>query len=108
MATGGGAALVIGVGVYGYQNTTFDLPDYEHSYDITGTDLLASFPINGSSTIASDVPVIHPAPEGFTLVAPPTVDQLIVTTDSTTAKYGVSVEDGRATICCTVTKNTHR
>lgn len=183
LVAGGGAAVAIGVGVYGYQNTTFDLPDYDHSYDVPGTDLHASYPINGSSTIGSGVPVIQTQNEGFTLVDPPSLDELIVTSDSTPVKYGpftrieaaeiarkieesgllwgeamrntfasdiprvkaydrqlrdgelgiefytdvapdagsppgraywsgpragVTVEDGKATICCTVTKNTHR
>ena len=78
LVAGGGAAVTIGVGVYGYQNTTFDLPDYDHSYDVPGTDLQASYPINGSSTIGSGVPVINPTNEGFTLGESPSADELIV------------------------------
>ena len=78
LVAGGGAAVTIGVGIYGYQNTTFDLPDYDHSYDVPGTDLQASHPVNGSSTVSSGVPVIQSENEGFTLVDPPSVDSLIV------------------------------
>ena len=78
VGTGAGGVLAIGVGVYGYQNTTFDLPEYDHSYDIPGTDLQASSIVDGSSTIGSGVPVINIGNEGFTLVDPPSVSDLIV------------------------------
>ena len=78
VGTGAGGVLAIGVGVYGYQNTTFDLPEYDHSYDIPGTDLQASSIVDGSSTIGSGVPVINVGNEGFTLVDPPSVSDLIV------------------------------
>ncbi len=73
-----GAGAFLAAGLYGYEQTTFDLPDYDHAYDIPGTDLQASSIVNGSSTVRSGVPVIETDVEGFTLLDPPQLEELVV------------------------------
>ncbi len=73
-----GAGAFLAAGLYGYEQTTFELPDYDHAYDIPGTDLQASSIVNGSSTVRSGVPVIETDVEGFTLLDPPQLEELVV------------------------------
>ncbi len=73
-----GAGAFLAAGLYGYEQTTFELPDYDHAYDIPGTDLQASSIVNGSSTVRSGVPVLDVGTEGFTLLDPPQLEELVV------------------------------